>query len=78
MFELEQLSHFYNQNKYNVNYILEILDLYNKTMCGDKVKEYYCYPEQQLYIILDESNYVHEFYKKNEVWVYWPLGKSNN
>jgi len=78
MFDLDEYLFFLNKNKNNPNYILEILDLYDKTCCGDKVKEYYCFPEQQLYIIIDQSNYVHEFYKNNDDWVYWFLGKRNN
>lgn len=78
MFDLDEYLFFLNKNKNNPNYILEILDLYDKTVCGNKVKKYYCFPEQQLYIIIDRSDYVHEFYKNNDGWVYWSLGKEDN
>ena len=46
MLDLNEYLFFLNKNKNNPNYILEILDLYEKTVCGDKVKKYYYFPEQ--------------------------------
>ena len=68
MFDLDKFLSFLNKNKNNSNYILEILNIYYHGIYNDKIKEYYCYPMQQLYIIIDTFNQVHYFYRKNNEW----------
>ena len=71
MLNLNELLAFYNKNKNNYNYIIKILNIYKSQFLGNKIQTYYCYPEQQLYIIIDIDNICHHFHKENDTWIYW-------
>lgn len=70
MIDLNKFLSFLNKNKNNSNYILEILNIYHNN-CDNEIKEYYCYPIQQLYLIIDTFNQIHHFYRKNNEWYYY-------
>jgi len=71
MLNLNELLAFYNKNKNNYNYIIEILNIYESQFLGNEIQKYYCYPEQQLYMIIDVNNICHCFRQENNTWVYW-------